>query len=129
MPWPSPKALEALANCGHLASRYPDETYLEVKEALAQNYGVKVENIALGCGSTEILRSVDNGFLDPSQNVVAANPTFEAVLDYLALYMPSRSRYRSLRITSTICAKWQRRAHRRRAWCTCAAPTIQPARL
>ncbi|MGA7918898.1 MAG: histidinol-phosphate transaminase [Candidatus Acidiferrales bacterium] len=79
---PSPKALEALATCGHVASRYPDETYHEVKEALAQKHGVKVENIALGCGSTEILRSVDEGFLDPGQNVVVAEPTFEAVLYY-----------------------------------------------
>jgi len=50
--------------------------------ALAQKFNVKSENIILGCGSTEILRAVDDAFLDPSRNVVAADPTFEAVLTY-----------------------------------------------
>ena len=40
------------------------------------------ENILLGCGSTEILRVADAVFLSPGQNVVAAEPTFEAVLEY-----------------------------------------------
>jgi histidinol-phosphate aminotransferase len=79
---PSPKALEALDNCGPIASRYPDESYLDLKKTLAQKHGVGLENIVLGCGSTEILRGVDQGFLAPDQNVVVADPTFEAVLDY-----------------------------------------------
>jgi histidinol-phosphate aminotransferase len=79
---PSPKARAALADCSPLANRYPDEAYSQVIAALAQKYNVQPENIILGCGSTEILRAVDDAFLDPSKNVVAAAPTFEAVLDY-----------------------------------------------
>jgi histidinol-phosphate aminotransferase len=79
---PSPKALEALASCGHIANRYPDQTYFQVKDALAQKFNVTRDNIALGCGSTEILRSMDAAFLDSSRNVVAPEPTFEAVLEY-----------------------------------------------
>jgi len=79
---PSPKTRAALADCGPLANRYPDDTYREVIAALAQKFNVKSENIILGCGSTEILRAVDDAFLDPSRNVVAADPTFEAVLTY-----------------------------------------------
>jgi len=55
---------------------------LQVMDALAQKFSVNHENIALGCGSTEILRCADAAFLDPSKNVVAAEPTFEAVLEY-----------------------------------------------
>jgi histidinol-phosphate aminotransferase len=77
---PTPKALEALATSGHAAARYPDSAYEEVRDALATLHGVKRENIVLGCGSTEILRAADMAFLAPGQSVVAAEPTFEAVL-------------------------------------------------
>jgi histidinol-phosphate aminotransferase len=79
---PSPKARAALADCGSISNRYPDEAYREMTNVLAQKYNLKPENIILGCGSTEILRAADDAFLDPTQNVVAAAPTFEAVLDY-----------------------------------------------
>ncbi len=79
---PSPKARVALADCASISNRYPDAAYRQVTNTLAQKYKVKPENIVLGCGSTEILRAADDAFLDPSRNVVAAAPTFEAVLDY-----------------------------------------------
>jgi histidinol-phosphate aminotransferase len=79
---PSPKALAALDECGHVASRYPGPAEIELIDALAKKYNVTPENIALGCGSTEILRCVDMAFLAPGKNIVAAQPTFEAVLDY-----------------------------------------------
>src|ERR1700678_1094864 len=79
---PSPKARAALADCSSISNRYPDEAYRQMINALAQKYNLKPENIILGCGSTEILRAADDAFLDPTRNVVAAAPTFEAVLDY-----------------------------------------------
>jgi histidinol-phosphate aminotransferase len=79
---PSPRALEALATCGRIANRYPDANRAQVMNVLAQKFGVAAENIALGCGSTEILRCADAVFLDSSKNLVAAEPTFEAVLEY-----------------------------------------------
>jgi histidinol-phosphate aminotransferase len=79
---PSPKARAALADCAALSNRYPDDAYRQVIAALAQKFNFKSENIILGCGSTEILRAADDAFLDPTRNVVAAAPTFEAVLDY-----------------------------------------------
>jgi histidinol-phosphate aminotransferase len=79
---PSPKALAALGACGQVASRYPGSVEIELTDALAKKYRVSRENIALGCGSTEILRCVDMAFLAPGKNIVAAQPTFEAVLEY-----------------------------------------------
>jgi histidinol-phosphate aminotransferase len=79
---PSPKTRAALADCASISNRYPDQAYRDVITALAQKYNQKPENIMLGCGSTEILRAADDAFLDPTRNVVAAAPTFEAVLDY-----------------------------------------------
>lgn len=80
---PSPKALAALATCGGIAARYPDSAYFALTDALAQKHGVKRENIALGCGSTEILCIADEAFLGPRKHLVAADPTFEAVIEYV----------------------------------------------
>ena len=79
---PSPKAIAVMAACGGIAARYPDVAHREMCDALAKLHGVTRDNIVLGCGSGEILRVTDVAFLGPGQNAVAAEPTFEAVLDY-----------------------------------------------
>jgi histidinol-phosphate aminotransferase len=80
---PSPKALAALATCGGIAARYPDASYFSLTGVLARKHGVKPENIALGCGSTEILCIADEAFISPGKTLVVAEPTFEAVVEYL----------------------------------------------
>jgi histidinol-phosphate aminotransferase len=80
---PSPKALAALTTCGHIASRYPDGPYQAMRDALAQMHGVQRDNITLGCGSTEILCIADEAFLGPGKTLVVAEPTFEAVIEYV----------------------------------------------
>ena len=79
---PSPKVLEAIAQSQRVASRYPDGMIEQVREAIARLHGVEPAQVALGCGSTEILRVADMAFLSPEKNVVVAEPTFEAVLEY-----------------------------------------------
>jgi histidinol-phosphate aminotransferase len=64
------------------ASRYPDALERAVVEALAAQHQVTPEQIVLGCGSGEVLRMADMAFLAPGKTVVAAEPTFEAVLNY-----------------------------------------------
>jgi histidinol-phosphate aminotransferase len=64
------------------AARYPDALEREVMEALARDHRVAPEQIVLGCGSGEVLRMADMAFLAPGKTVVAAEPTFEAVLSY-----------------------------------------------
>jgi len=80
---PCPKAMEALATCGPSAARYPDGPYFKVTDTLASLHGVKRENVILGCGSTEILCVADEAFLGPGKNLVVAEPTFEAVVEYV----------------------------------------------
>ena len=79
---PSPKALEAMTPSHCDSSRYPDARDDEVVSALAKLHGVTPENVILGCGSGEVLRMADMAFLGPGRNVVAAEPTFEAVLAF-----------------------------------------------
>ena len=75
---PSAGALEAAVKAA--ANRYPDALEEEAREAIAKHHGVAVDQVLLGCGSSEILRMADMAFSGPGRRVVAAEPTFEAVL-------------------------------------------------
>ena len=75
---PSAKALEAAAKAA--PNRYPDGLAEEARAAIAKHHAVPPEQILLGCGSSEILRIADMAFSGPGRRVVAAEPTFEAVL-------------------------------------------------
>jgi len=77
---PSAKALEAAAKAA--PNRYPDGLEEEVRAAIAVHHGALPEQIVLGCGSSEILRMADMAFSGPGRRVVAAEPTFEAVLTF-----------------------------------------------
>jgi len=79
---PSPGALEAMERSRSIAARYPDAIEDQLTAALAKLHGVTPDNVVLGCGSGEILRMADMAFLGPDRKVVAAEPTFEAVLGY-----------------------------------------------
>jgi len=54
-------------------------------DALAKKHGVKPENIVLGCGSTQILRSVTHVFTAKDKPLVATIPTYEECADYATL--------------------------------------------
>jgi histidinol-phosphate aminotransferase len=79
---PSAAARAAMTAAQAVASRYPGDLEEELRAALAALHGVGEEQIALGCGSGEILRMADMAFLGEGRTVVAAEPTFEAVLAY-----------------------------------------------
>ncbi len=79
---PSAAALEAMTRSQAVAGRYPDAAEQETIEAIARLHGVGSDRVVLGCGSSEILRLCGAAFLGPGRTVVAAEPTFEAVLHY-----------------------------------------------
>ncbi len=79
---PSPAAVDALVRAQSVACRYPDAAEDEMREALALHHRVEPQRIVLGCGSSDVLRMADQAFLSPGRTVVAAEPTFEAVLAY-----------------------------------------------
>jgi len=79
---PSPRALDALTRAQGLAGRYPDAEEDAVRDAIARLHGVVPERVVLGCGSTEVLRMAAHAFLGTGRTVLAAEPTFEAVLHF-----------------------------------------------
>ena len=79
---PSPAALAAMTAAQAVACRYPDAAEEEVALAIARHHGVRPERVVLGCGSADVLRMAGVAFLGPGRTVLAAEPTFEAVLAY-----------------------------------------------
>jgi histidinol-phosphate aminotransferase len=80
---PSPQAHAAMKNAVDLCCRYPDEANDVLIEKIAKINGVSREQIALGDGSSEILKLCAETFTGPTQGkLIAAEPTFEAILEY-----------------------------------------------
>jgi histidinol-phosphate aminotransferase len=78
---PSETVMKAMNDAWKYANRYgyPDGG---IVEAIAQHHGVKPENIVLGCGSSEILKIVDDAFLPDHRLVIGVEPTYETVYRY-----------------------------------------------
>src|SRR5438270_3503777 len=93
---PSQKALKAMDDAFSLAWRYPDEHADLLIDSLAKLNGVGRDQILLGDGSGEILKLCAEAFTGPiSANgsglagrgmMVAADPTFEAILNHARVY-------------------------------------------
>ncbi|HEX9761029.1 MAG TPA: aminotransferase class I/II-fold pyridoxal phosphate-dependent enzyme [Candidatus Acidoferrales bacterium] len=79
---PSPKALEAMTRSQQVAARYPDAVETEMTQIIAEHHRVPASQVMLGCGSGELLRIAAMTFLSADKNLVVAEPTFEAVLQY-----------------------------------------------
>src|SRR5262245_10430667 len=78
---PSDAVMKAMNDAWKYANRYayPDGGIID---AIAEHHGVKPENIVLGCGSSEILKIVDDAFLPDHKLVVGVDPTYETVYRY-----------------------------------------------
>ncbi len=62
---PSPLAIEAFSKVAHTMHRYPDGSAYELRQALAQRYGLNHERIVCGAGSDELLSLLAYGYLQP----------------------------------------------------------------
>jgi len=67
------------------AGRYPFATADEVSEMVAKKHGVKRENVLLGAGSTQILRTSTHVFTTKTAGLVAPIPAYEECADYARL--------------------------------------------
>ena len=76
---PCKSAIEAMRESLSLANRYPDLEYKQLSEAIAELHGIRLEQVVLGCGSSEILRMAAAAFLGPGRELVVASPTFDLI--------------------------------------------------
>ena len=74
---PSEKVLAVMRNSAASANRYPMVQITDLRERIAKLHGVKPEQIALGCGSSEILTTAAEMFASNGKKLITASPTFE----------------------------------------------------
>ncbi len=82
---PGPKVLDAVKAAfgpvGAAPGRYSNASGPLV-EAIAKKFNIKPENIVLGCGSTQILRTATHVFTERTKALVGTIPTYEECAGY-----------------------------------------------
>ncbi len=73
---PSPKALVAMREACERAHVYPDGGSYYLREAIAQKFGFERGNVILGCGSNEVIEFIGKAFLNPGDDIIAAQHAF-----------------------------------------------------
>ena len=73
---PSEKALDAAKNSFNEISAYPDSYSDELRSAIANHYGLKINNVIVGNGSTELMYLFAEVFLKKGDVALIPAPTF-----------------------------------------------------
>ncbi|WP_370875484.1 histidinol-phosphate transaminase [Bacillus horti] len=72
----SPKVQDALVQEAANLASYPEGDGYQIREELAEFYGVEKNQIIFGNGSDEIISFITRAYLDSNSNTVMATPTF-----------------------------------------------------
>ncbi len=84
---PGDRVLDAMRTaCADSLRLYPDPEAEELREAIAQRYGVRKEEVFVGNGSDEILAHVFNGLLKQDQPVLFPDISYSFYPVYCRLY-------------------------------------------
>jgi histidinol-phosphate aminotransferase len=73
---PFPAALEALERTARELNRYPDGGAYLLRAALAERYGVRFEELAVGAGADGLIDCISQATLDPGDEIVCGWPSF-----------------------------------------------------
>jgi histidinol-phosphate aminotransferase len=81
---PGPAALRAIQGALGEANRYPFQAIGELTEAVAAGLHLDASQIAIGCGSSELLDAAVSSFTSAERGLLTVEPTFEAPADHAA---------------------------------------------
>jgi histidinol-phosphate aminotransferase len=73
---PFPAALEALERVVGELNRYPDGGAWRLRNALAERFGVRYEEVAVGAGADGLVDCLSQAVLDPGDEIVCGWPSF-----------------------------------------------------
>ncbi len=82
---PGKAVLDAVRGAFTDTGRYPFAKVDEVAELIAKKHGVKPENVLVGSGSTQLLRTATHVFTSKTAGLVAAIPAYEECAGYAQL--------------------------------------------
>jgi histidinol-phosphate aminotransferase len=73
---PSPKAIQAIKEAAAQVHIYPDGNGYLLRQAIAKRHSLKIEQVALGNGSNEIIEFLGHSFLAPGDEIVISQYAF-----------------------------------------------------
>ena len=73
---PSPLAIEAIMKAVGEINFYPESSAYELKRELAEDLGVKEENLVIGNGGEELLQIIAQTFINEGDEIIVASPSF-----------------------------------------------------
>ncbi len=82
---PGQAVLSAVKGAFGLAGRYPFATAGDVAKAIAERQKVRLDNVLLGVGSTQILRTCTHVFTSKDRGLATALPAYEECSQYAEL--------------------------------------------
>lgn len=80
----SPKVKEAIRSIVDQMHRYPDDSFFELKDALAKKYSVESGNIIIGSGSDQIFEFITHALLNSGDKVAQNRVSFAMYAIYAA---------------------------------------------
>lgn len=72
----SPKVSEIIKEVSQTASIYPDDSFYELKDSLANRFNLKSENIVIGAGSDQVIEFIIRSKCNENSKILIAGITF-----------------------------------------------------
>jgi histidinol-phosphate aminotransferase len=94
---PSPKAIAAIQQVAAQTWLYPDDLCFELKNRLAEFWGVGIDQLTIGNGSDEVIHFLALAFLEHDDEVIFGEPGF---VQYRAAAMLADCAYKGVPVTS-----------------------------
>lgn len=79
---PSEQVVLAMQRSLARANRFPRMAGDALADQIANVHKVKPEQVVVGCGSTEIMKSAAQAFLGPGKTLILSSPTFDVISTY-----------------------------------------------
>ncbi len=83
---PSPKVVQALKESLTNINLYPRASYVELKQAIANNFNVSPTQVVLGNGSNEVIEFVFKAYLSEDDEVIVSKPSFLMYEKFAQIY-------------------------------------------
>ena len=80
----SPRVAEAVAQSAALMYRYPDDSMMQLKEKLAERFGVEPKNLIVGAGSDQVIEFASRAKLHEGARILQSRITFAMYRIYAA---------------------------------------------
>ena len=74
---PSPKAIESIKLAAERINLYPDPTALELRSVIAKEYGVGIDQVLQGNGSSELINWIGEVFINEGDECIAPQGAFK----------------------------------------------------